>query len=79
MKSGSTAYITTALAFGSGPGGQPFTFKVKSQFALVGDDLLEGNGSLAICDPTGNNCNVFPGCSVLSATRVKAEAPSCSQ
>lgn len=79
MKSGSTAYITTALAFGSGPGGQPLTFKVKSQFALVGDDLLEGNGSLAICDPTGNNCNVFPGCSVLSATRVKAEAPSCSQ
>lgn len=79
MKSGSAGYITTAMAFGNGPGGELLTFKVKSLFTLLGEDVLEGTGSLAICDPTGNNCNVLPGCSVLSATRVKIEAPSCAQ
>ena len=78
IKSGSNNYTTTALAFGSGPVGE-MTFKVKSRFSLVSENELEGTGALAICDPSANNCNSLPGCSILAATRVQVEEPSCPQ
>ena len=57
--------------------GDLFTFKIKSLFQLVGENELEGLGEAAICDASGNNCQRFPGCSTLHATRVTVEPPSC--
>ncbi len=77
-KIGSNEYISTALAFGTGATPDDvFTFKVKSLFRVVGQDELEGMGELAVCDASGNNCQSFPGCSILRATRLRAEPPSC--
>ena len=77
-KTGANEYTATALAFGHGPNpGDLFTFKIKSLFQLVGENELEGLGEAAICDASGNNCQRFPGCSTLHATRVTVEPPSC--
>jgi len=77
-KTGANEYTATALAFGHGPNpGDLFTFKIKSLYQLVGENELEGLGEAAICDASGNNCQRFPGCSTLHATRVTVEPPSC--
>ena len=77
-KTGGNEYTSTALAFGHGPNpGDLFTFKIKSRFTLVGENELDGQGEAAICDATGNNCQRFPGCSTLHATRIAVEPPSC--
>jgi len=79
-KVGGKEYVSTALSFGTGATpNDVFTFKVKSLFRVVSEDELEGAGELAICDASGNNCQSLPGCSTLSAVRVKAEPPSCTQ
>jgi hypothetical protein len=77
-KAGSNEYVATALSFGTGATpSDVFAFKVKSLFRVVGEDELEGAGELAICDASGNNCQSFPGCSMLRAERLGAEEPSC--
>ena len=77
-KTGANEYTSTALAFGQGLNpGDLFTFKLKSRFTLGDQNDLEGQGEAAICDATGNNCQRFPGCSMLHATRVNVEPPEC--
>ena len=77
-KAGSNEYVATALTLVTGATpNDVFTFKVKSLFRVVSEDELEGTGQLAICDASGNNCQSFPGCSTLSAVRLRAEPPSC--
>jgi hypothetical protein len=79
-KVGSKEYVSTGLAFGTGATpAAVFTFKVKSLFRVVGEDELEGDGQLAICDAAGGNCQFPPGCAALRALRVKAEPPSCPE
>jgi hypothetical protein len=77
-KTGPGEYTSTGLAFGHGPNpGDLFTIKIKSLFRSISENELEGQGEAAICDATGNNCQRFPGCSTLHATRVAVEPPSC--
>lgn len=77
-KTSANEYTSTALAFGHGPNpGDLFTFKINSRFTLINQNELEGQGEAAICDAHGDNCQRFPGCSLLHATRVTVEPPSC--
>jgi len=73
---GEDEYASTALAFGPDPGNL-FTLKIKSLYRLVSENELEGLGEAAMCDASGNNCQSFPGCSTLHATRLTVEPPSC--
>jgi hypothetical protein len=75
---GANEYASTALAFIHGPGPNDLmTINIKGLHRLVSEDQLEGVGEAAICDPSGNNCQRFPGCSTLQGTRVTVEIPSC--
>lgn len=63
---GPNEYASTALSFGPNPNNL-FTIKIKTLYRLVGENEVEGVGEAAICDASGNNCQSFPGCSMIRA------------
>ena len=73
---GPSVYASTALSFGPNPNNL-FTIKIKSLYRLVSEDELEGVGEAAICHASGNNCQSFPGCSMIRGSRLKVEPPAC--
>jgi len=76
-RTGGNQFASTALSFGHDQNGNLFTIKINSLFTLVNENALQGVGEAEICDASGNNCQRFPGCSSLSASRVTVEPPSC--
>ena len=73
---GPNEYASTALSFGPNPNNL-FTIKIKGLYRLVSEDELDGVGEAAICDASGNNCQRFPGCSIIRGTRLTVEPPAC--
>ena len=63
---GPNEYASTALSFGPNPNNL-FTIKIKTLYRLFGENEVEGVGEAAICDASGNNCQSFPGCSMIRA------------